>query len=377
MIYLDYAANTPIEKEVLDTYYQATMYYFANPNANHSLGLQAKDIIDQITKKISEQLHVLPEEIIYTSGASEANNLAIKGILERYKHRGKHILISPLEHNSILSSLTKMQELGFVVEMLPLKKNGQVDVAQIKSLLKEDTILVSVCSVDSELGIRQPIEEIGKVLKDYKYCFFHSDASQAIGKVAIDYQNVDLVTVAPHKFYGMLGTGILIKKKNVGLKTQIDGGKSTTVFRSGTPELAHIVSIEKALEIAFSKQQERIEYVKKLNHKIVDKLKEYSQVLLNHTECSLPHVINISLKGIKATKFAELLDHQGVCISTKTSCCPVETPSKMIYALYHDRGRALSSFRISLFHLTTEKEIDEFLAIFSQCYKECFENGKI
>lgn len=377
MIYLDYAANTPIEKEVLDTYYQATMHYFANPNLNHSLGLQAKDIIDQITKKIAEQLHVLPEEIIYTSGASEANNLAIKGILERYKHRGKHILISPLEHNSILSSLTKMQELGFVVEMLPLKKNGQVDVAQIKSLLKEDTILVSVCSVDSELGIRQPIEEIGKVLKDYKYCFFHSDASQAIGKVAIDYQNVDLVTVAPHKFYGMLGTGILIKKKNVGLKTQIDGGKSTTVFRSGTPELAHIVSIEKALEIAFSKQQERIEYVKKLNHKIVDKLKEYSQVLLNHTECSLPHVINISLKGIKATKFAELLDHQGVCISTKTSCCPVETPSKMIYALYHDRGRALSSFRISLSHLTTEKEIDEFLAIFSQCYKECFENGKI
>ena len=377
MIYLDYAANTPIEKEVLDTYYQATMHYFANPNANHSLGLQAKDIIDQITKKIAEQLHVLPEEIIYTSGASEANNLAIKGILERYKHRGKHILISPLEHNSILSSLTKMQELGFVVEMLPLKKNGQVDVAQIKSLLKEDTILVSVCSVDSELGIRQPIEEIGKVLKDYKYCFFHSDASQAIGKVAIDYQNVDLVTVAPHKFYGMLGTGILIKKKNVGLKTQIDGGKSTTVFRSGTPELAHIVSIEKALEIAFSKQQERIEYVKKLNHKIVDKLKEYPQVLLNHTECSLPYVINISLKGIKATKFAELLDHQGVCISTKTSCCPVETPSKMIYALYHDRGRALSSFRISLSHLTTEKEIDEFLAIFSQCYKECFENGKI
>ena len=377
MIYLDYAANTPIEKEVLDTYYQATMHYFANPNANHSLGLQAKDIIDQTTKKIAEQLHVLPEEIIYTSGASEANNLAIKGVLERYKHRGKHILISPLEHNSILSSLTKMQELGFVVEMLPLKKNGQVDVAQIKSLLKEDTILVSVCSVDSELGIRQPIEEIGKVLKDYKYCFFHSDASQAIGKVAIDYQNVDLVTVAPHKFYGMLGTGILIKKKNVGLKTQIDGGKSTTVFRSGTPELAHIVSIEKALEIAFSKQQERIEYVKKLNHKIVDKLKEFPQVLLNHTECSLSHVINISLKGIKATKFAELLDHREVYISTKTSCCPVETPSKMIYALYHDRGRALSSFRISLSHLTTEKEIDEFLAIFSQCYKECFKNGKI
>ena len=126
--YLDYAANTPIEKEVLDTYYQATMKYFANPNASHTLGLQAKEVIDQTTKHIAEQLHVLPEEIIYTSGASEANNLAIKGILERYKHRGKHVLISPLEHNSILSSLTKMQENGFIVEMIPLKEDGQVNV---------------------------------------------------------------------------------------------------------------------------------------------------------------------------------------------------------------------------------------------------------
>lgn len=377
MIYLDYAANTPIEKEVLDTYYQAAMKYFANPNANHTLGLQAKEVIDQTTKKIAKQLHVLPEEIIYTSGASEANNLAIKGILERYKHRGKHVLISPLEHNSILSSLTHMQELGFVVELLPLKENGQVDIAKMKTMIQEDTILVSVCSVDSELGIRQPIEEIGEVLKDYKYCFFHSDASQAIGKVSIDYQNVDLVTVAPHKFYGMLGIGILIKKKKVGLKTQIDGGKSTTVFRSGTPELAPIVSIEKALEIALSKQQEREEYIKKLNHKIVGKFKEYSQVLCNHTSASLPHVINISLTGIKAIKFAELLDHHKVYISTKTSCCPVETPSKMVYALYHDRNRALSSFRISLSHLTTEKEVNEFLAIFNQCYKECYEDGKI
>lgn len=167
MIYLDYAANTPIEKEVLDTYYQATMKYFANPNASHTLGLQAKEVIDQTTKHIAEQLHVLPEEIIYTSGASEANNLAIKGILERYKHRGKHVLISPLEHNSILSSLTKMQENGFIVEMIPLKEDGQVNVEKMKSMIQEDTILVSVCSVDSELGIRQPIEEIGEVLKDY------------------------------------------------------------------------------------------------------------------------------------------------------------------------------------------------------------------
>ena len=215
------------------------------------------------------------------------------------------------------------------------------------------------------------------VLKDYKYCFFHSDASQAIGKVAIDYRNVDLITIAPHKFYGMLGTGMLIKKKKVGLKTQIDGGKSTTVFRSGTPELAHIVSIEKALKIALSKQQEREIYVKSINHQMLEQLKQYDQVLINRTKYSLPHVINISLKGMKATKFAQMLDQQGIYISTKTSCCPVETPSKMVYALYQDRQRAMSSFRISLSYLTTEKEVQDFLKIFDQCYKECFGNGKI
>ena len=230
-----------------------------------------------------------------------------------------------------------MQENGFIVEMIPLKEDRQVNVEKMKSMIQKDTILVSVCSVDSELGIRQPIEEIGEVLKDYKFCFFHSDASQAIGKVAIDYQNVDLITIAPHKFYGMLGTGMLIKKKKVGLKTQIDGGKSTTVFRSGTPELAHIVSIEKALEIALSKQQEREIYVKSINHQMLEQLKQYDQVLINRTKYSLPHVINISLKGMKATKFAQMLDQQGIYISTKTSCCPVETPSKMVYALYQDR----------------------------------------
>ena len=171
MIYLDYAANTPIEKEVLDTYYQATMKYFANPNASHTLGLQAKEVIDQTTKHIAEQLHVLPEEIIYTSGASEANNLAIKGILERYKHRGKHVLISPLEHNSILSSLTKMQENGFIVEMIPLKEDGQVNVEKMKSMIQEDTILVreGIKLGLPTVSMEEAIVAAGELLRDLGY----------------------------------------------------------------------------------------------------------------------------------------------------------------------------------------------------------------
>ena len=188
MIYLDYAASTPVDDEVLNTFYETTKKYFANPNSHHKLGLQAKELIDKSTLKIAQNLNVLPDEIIYTSGASESNNLVIKGICERYKSKGKHILISSLEHNSIVAAATIMQELGFEVELIPINKDGLIDINKLKEMIREDTILVSVCSVDSEIGLKQPIEEIGELLKQYPNCVFHSDASQSIGKININYE---------------------------------------------------------------------------------------------------------------------------------------------------------------------------------------------
>lgn len=251
MIYLDYSASTPVNNDVLELFYNTTKKYYANPNSSHKLGRKAKELIDNCTLNIANNLRILPEEIIYTSGASESNNLAIKGICERYKTHGKHILISSLEHNSIVASATIMQERGFEIELIPINKDGFIDIDSLKKMIREDTILVSICSVDSEIGIRQPIEEIGKILKEYPNCFFHTDASQAVGKVSIDFTNVDLITITPHKFFGMNGFGILIKKKNVSLKPQINGGKSTTVYRSGTPELANIVACVKLLILLF------------------------------------------------------------------------------------------------------------------------------
>lgn len=212
MVYLDYAASSKVDEEVIDTFVNTTRKYFANPNSNHKLGLEAKELIDKCTNNIANKLHILKEEIIYTSGASESNNLAIKGICERYKNYGKHILISSLEHNSIVASATIMQEQGFEVELIPIDKNGFVDIEALEKMIRDDTILVSICSVDSEIGIKQPIEKIGKILKKYPNCFFHTDASQAIGKVDIDYKDADLITITPHKFYGLTGFGMLVKK---------------------------------------------------------------------------------------------------------------------------------------------------------------------
>lgn len=377
MIYLDYAANTPIDKEVLDYYYEISQKYYGNPNSNHKMGLMAKEVIDKATENIAKKFGVSKEEIIYTSGATESNNMAIKGVCERYKNNGKHIIVSSLEHNSIIASATAMQEKGFDVDLVPVNKDGLVDITELKKLIREDTILVSIVSVDSEIGLVQPIEEISKLLKNYPNIHFHTDAVQAIGKVKIDYSDVDLITFAPHKFYGVNGIGVLIKKKSTNLIPIINGGKSTTVYRSGTPVTPLIVSVDKALDIALSDLDDRYNYVLDLNKMIIDHLKKYSFIHINNTDKSIPFTINFSIKGINSMDFAKMLEEKDVYISTKTSCCPLNTPSKLVYALTRDKSLALTSLRVSLSHLTTKEEINSFLNIFDECVEELKRNGKI
>ncbi|MBO6195483.1 MAG: cysteine desulfurase [Bacilli bacterium] len=373
MIYLDYAANAPVDKEVLDVFNDATTKYFANPNSTHKLGVEAKEAIDKATKNIAKNLGVSEDEVIYTSGASESNNLVIQGLPERYKSRGKHIIISKLEHSSIVAPASHMQELGYEVDMVGVTKEGIIDIEGLKSLIREDTILVSITSVDSELGIRQPIEEIGRLLKEYPNLYFHTDASQIIGKERIDFTDVDLVTIAPHKFYGINGFGLLVKKKEVGLKPIIYGGKSTTIFRSGTPVTGSVLALDKALELALFKLDERKKYITELHDIVIEKLKE-RDFIINSTSNSIPNTINFSVKGVISNVFVQLLGNKEVYISSKTSCCPENAPSKSIYALTNDKSLASSSMRISLSHLTTKEEIDKFFEIFDETLEEY--NGK-
>ena len=377
MIYLDYAASTPVDKKVLDLYYDTVLKYYANPNSSHKLGIEARNLIDDSTNNIASILGVLPCEIIYTSGASESNNLVIKGICERYKNRGKHILISALEHNSIVSASTYFQERGFEVELIPVNKDGLIDITALKNLLRDDTILVSVCYVDSEIGLKQPIETIGEILREYPNCVFHTDASQAVGKISTNFNNVDLVTITPHKFYGLNGIGIVIKKKDISLTPQINGGKSLTIYRSGTPDTASIVSLKLALEIAVENLSNRYDYIKELSEILKQELKKYKNVHINNTDASIPHTINFSVKGIKSIDLQKKLEDYNIYVSTKTSCCPIETPSKLVYALTKDKILSSTSIRVSLSHLTTKEEINEFLRVFDIIYKEYEDCGKV
>lgn len=372
LIYLDNVAASFVEDEVLDIFYNTTEKYYANPNSIHKLGREENKMISDSTLRIANMLKVLKDEIIYTSGATESNNLAIKGLCLSYKNYGKHILISSLEHNSITSSVVSLERLGFEVEVIPVTDKGIVDIESLKNMLRDDTILVSVTSVDSELALRQPIEEIATIIKDYPNCHFHTDATQSIGKVTIDYSNVDLITINPHKFHGLDNFGILVKKKNVRLTPLIEGGKSTTIYRAGTPSLANILALEKALELALTNQEARYNYLKELGDMIKSHLSEYKNVSINSRENSLPSIINFSLIGEKALTILGKFEEHNIILSAKTSCCPITTPSKLVYALTKDKQKASSSIRVSLSYKTTKEEVEEFMKVFDLIYKEIY-----
>ena len=374
-IYLDYAANTPVDKEVLNTFNEATLKYFANPNSTHSLGIETNKKIEEATSRIMQMLKTEANlnndmEIIYTSGSSESNNLAIKGVAQTYEENGKHIISTFLEHSSVSSPLTYLKEQGYEIDIVNITSDDKIDIEHLKSLLRNDTILVSTCYVDSEVGTVQPIHEIAEILKQYPNCFLHVDCTQAVGKVQMNLEDVDLISFAPHKFNGLNGFGALLKRKDIVLEPLINGGASTTIYRSGTPVIGQICALDKALQITFDNFEQRYKYVKSLNEKLRQAFAKYKNVKINTISDENPFILNLSVLGTKATEFKNKLEEYGICVSIKSACTVTITPSRIVLSMTHDRKRALASWRISLSHLVTEEEINEFLEIFDKLVRE-------
>ena len=367
MVYLDYSATTPVDKEILDSFNNVSENFIGNPNSLHTLGSKSHDLLDKSTKQVADLLKVKPSEVIFTSGASEANNLAIFGVINQYKNRGKHIITTKLEHSSVLEPLKYLEKNGYTIDYVKLESNGKVDLNDLKNLLSKDTILVSICEVNSEIGLIQDVNEIGKIIKNYPKCIFHVDGTQAIGKKEINLSNIDLYSFSGHKFYGLKGVGCLIKKEGIELSPIIFGGKSQTIYRSGTPTLALDVSLAKALRITFDKYKERYSKVINLNNYLIKKLKEINGIIINSNDNCVPHIINISIKGVKPETMLHALEQYEIYISTKTACSDKEDESLSVYEFTKDHNLAKSSIRISLSYLTTIEEIDYFLDKFIIC----------
>ena len=367
MIYLDYAAHTPTDEAVLEAFARASREYIANPNSPYPPGLAAKARLKEAADHIASLLRASDAEIVFTSGASESNNLAIKGVAEKYKQYGRHIISTPLEHSSVNGPLVFLQQRGYEIDYVDLMPDGTVDLGQLKSLLRPDTVLVSVCWVDSEIGLKQPVHEIAVLLKDRPHCFFHTDATQAVGRLPASLKGIDLVSFAPHKFFGPCGCGVLVRGQRVALEPQIHGGISTTPFRSGTPALALAVAAEKALELADGAMTERTAAVEAFSRRLRAGLAQDKRVRINSTERSVPHILNFSIPGMRTDAIQSMLAQRGIYVATRSACCAPGTVSRPVYALTHDRKAALSTLRVSLSHRTSAEEIDAFLSALNEC----------
>ena len=363
MIYLDYAANYPVKKEVLDALCQAELSYRGNANSLHLAGAQAKEEYERVNDRMYELLGLDKSEyeIIYTSSATESNNTAIKGIYDAYSGFGSKILCSEFEHSSVNASLSYLKDRGAEITLLKTGPDGKMDLADLKDKLNDEVILVCLALVESEVGTIQDYKAVMEVLKDYPNAHFFLDATQAIGKFDVDLSGVDLVSFTPHKFGGLSGTGVLVRKRSVILTPLLHGGKSASLYRSGTIPLGLIVSTQKALELAMNSKDENMKKVKVLHAALMEGLSSIEGVTINSLPGN-PYITNISISGKLGGATVSCLSSKGICVSQKSACSVPNTRSKPLMAIYHDKKRALSSIRLSISELTT---LDEISAVVS------------
>ena len=369
MVYLDYSATTPVLPEVLDSYNKVTEEYFGNPNSLHSLGVKSHELLESANKQMCDLLKIKEDEFFYTSGATESNNLAIIGAALTYKRYGNRILVSTMEHPSVYGICKHLEKLGFVIDYVNVTNEGVIDFDDLKNKVTKDTILVSICAVNSEVGVRQPLKTVRQVIrKNNENCILHSDMTQAIGKVNINVNDVDLATISSHKIYGPKGIGLLYKTRGLVLTPLLYGHDDSLV--PGTPALPLIVSFAKALRLALKDITKKEETVKKHYDKIVEHLSNnYPNVIINSSKYCIPHILNISLMDIKPETFIHALEKDEVYVSSNTACSKGKK-SESVYQMTHDDKRSETTIRISISPYTLPSEITEFLESFDKHYNE-------
>ena len=362
IIYFDNASTTKVDEEVLKTYNEVINGYMGNASSIHSLGVASSRLIQKSKENILHLLNMPNHEVIFTSGATESNNLALKGIALNYKNRGKHIIVSSVEHPSILESAHQLEEMGFVVTYLPVNKEGKVEVNTLKEALRDETILVSIMAVNNEVGSINNIEEIASLLKQYPKVYFHVDAVQAIGKIDINYQDVDLLTFTSHKIHGVIGTGCLIKRKGISLYPVLSGGGQENNERSGTYNVPGIVSLAKALRFSLERQKASFNHVKELVKPLYDYFLNNSDEYEINSSLDNPFVVNVSLKKKKAAVIVEGLSQRGIMISSISAChSKGEKVSYVLKEMKHDEVLAHNTLRISLSNENTLDEVNTLL----------------
>ncbi|EAC9872095.1 cysteine desulfurase [Listeria monocytogenes] len=373
MIYFDNSATTKPNAAVLETYTKVASNYFANPSSLHRFGAKSKELLDTSRKQIATMVSALPEEIIFTSGGTEGNNLAIKGLVYSYQNRGKHIVTSSIEHPSVRMVMEELEQEGFTVSYLPVDKNGVIKMEALKAALTDETILVSIMGVNNEVGSIQPLHEIGEMLKLLEHTFFHVDFVQGIGKIplALNENAIDLLTFSGHKFHALRGTGILFKRKNVHLHSEILGGGQEMGYRSGTENLAGNVALAKALRLTLENEP-RKEALIEIRDYLLTEIAQMPDMTV-HTKQSVvaPHIVCFSAKGHRGEILVHALEKEDIYISTTSACSSKQKlASSTLKAMSVTDEEATGAVRVSLSY---ENRLSE-AKIFIQKLQEIIEN---
>lgn len=374
-IYLDGHATTQVDERVIQAMMPYLNQYFGNPSSNaHIYGWEAQAAVNQAREAIATAINAEAREIIFTSGATEANNLAIKGIAEAYFHKGKHIITVVTEHKAVIEPCEYLQTLGFDITFLPVEKNGLLNLQLLEKTIREDTILVSVMTANNEIGVIQDIEKIGAICRQKKV-IFHTDAAQAIGKIIIDVEkmNIDLMSLTAHKIHGIKGIGALyIRAKNprINLASQIQGGGQERGYRSGTLAPAQIVGFAEAIKIALEEREKENQRQKQLRDYLWQELSQLDGIHLNgDLEKRLSGNLNISIEGVNGSALLLALQAK-IAVSSGSACSSTSTkPSHVLKALGHSDQLARASLRFGIGRFNTLEEIEETARFILQTIK--------
>ncbi|MBQ6929933.1 MAG: cysteine desulfurase NifS [Oscillospiraceae bacterium] len=370
IIYADNAATTKMSKTAIEAMLPYMDKIYANPSSLHTLGQQAKEELDAARQSVAKLLGAQPQEIIFTSGGSEADNQAIVSAAKLGERKGKkHIVSTAFEHHAVLHTLDRLKKQGFEITLLDVHENGIVTPQQVEAAIKEETCLVTIMFANNEIGTIQPVKEIGAVCRK-KGVLFHTDAVQAAGHLHIDVEdmNIDMLSLSGHKFHGPKGVGVLYAKKGIPLANIIEGGAQEKGKRAGTENLPAIIGMAAALEEACANMAENSRKVQKLRDKLIDGLSAIPHSVLNgDRECRLPNNVNFCFEGIEGEALLLLLDAKGICASSGSACTSGSLdPSHVLLAIGRPHEIAHGSLRLSLCEENTEEEAEYIINAVTQ-----------
>jgi cysteine desulfurase len=366
MLYLDYCATTPILDEVIEVITQVMKNHYGNPSSLHRLGMEAEQVMKQARKDIAVSLQCKPKEIIFTSGGTESNNLAIKGGVYAGANRGNHIITSQVEHPSVYECFVQLAKQGFRVTYIPVDHSGGFQLEDLQNAIEEDTILVSLMHVNNEMGRIQPIEAIGKLLRQYPKITFHVDAIQSVGRLPVNPQQLgaDLLSISAHKFGGPKGAGLLYRRAGLELRPELIGGGQEYGMRSGTENVPLIAGMAKALQMTVVQQEQDTKKLYALRERLLTRIGKMDALCINGSEDKVlmaPHLLHFSFPGMKAEIVVHALEQHGICISTRSACASGKLQaSRILLAMGMNQEMAQSGLRVSYSAKQSLLEIDFF-----------------